>query len=82
MEEIDELEASIHAEGYDVGLNETNAETPRGTHEIESSSCNNTLHIHPAEPCHIAFRRHLSFQHTLGRVNSHNLNPPLVSYFP
>lgn len=80
MEGIDQLEPSIHAEGYDLAPNETDAEKPRGTHEIQSSSCNNTLHVHPAEPWCVASRRCLSFQHALGRPNSHKPLQPFSGF--
>lgn len=71
LEEVDQLEPSAKAEGYDLAPDEDSIEEPKGSNKIQSSSCNNTLCVHPAEPWHINSHRCLSFQHTLGQLNSH-----------
>lgn len=70
-EGVDQLEASVQAEGYDLAPNDDIVEKPRGTNTIRSSSWNNTLCVHPAEPWHINSHHCLGFQHTLGQLNSH-----------
>lgn len=71
MEGVDQLEPNVQGEGYNLAPNEDSIETPRGTNKIWSSSCNNTLCVHPAEPWHVSSHHCLSFQHILGQLNSH-----------